>query len=322
MAVELQKKFHCVIIFFSKTPEVNKQILTTTIDETTPNPYHQYYFLSANQNNTPEQRLLRIKRVVGGKKSSIEDFPYIVFLACSDNDFQISQARCGGSILSPKYVLTAAHCIQLKIDKSSNKCRVRAGSVFANSGGTLHYVKNYTIPKDYRSEDVIGYGSHDIAILELEEPIKFDRKTKMPIKMFEFGEKINHDEVAILSGWGQTTKDGPYPNELRSVRSKIVGKKQCLKYYYGGIHNDELCVFHPVRNEKHSACSGDSGGPLVIKDRLAGVMTRSFCSETKKPDIYTKVAHHRHWIDEVLCKKDYNTCLFKRWFHKSQKSNL
>lgn len=229
-----------------------------------------------------------------GKETTIEQFPYVVSLV---NRMQDDSYLCGGSILSPRHILTAAHCVY---GTDPNQFTVRAGSSFWDRGGTVHQVAGYSVHEDYRFRDH-AHGS-DLALVELSDPIKFNGVTKSEIRMFESGEQVAHGENADTAGWGCVNFVGDTPDQLHSLELRIVGKRRCWDIYRGALNQGEVCAEAHEDKVYQSASKGDSGGPLVVKGRLAGVVAHavSYSITAIHPNVFTEVAYFRKWIDDKI----------------------
>lgn len=227
-------------------------------------------------------------RIVGGQETSIETLPYQVSLQL------LGKHLCGGSIISPRFVLTAAHCLWEDPEKYS----IRSGSTNHQKGGTIHQIKQY-----------IAYENgvmNDIAVIEVCEPFKFDH-TRQAIEMFKEGEESINGTLAVISGWGLTIEKGSaIPDNLRSVAVPIVDQKICDKAYdiIGGVPDGQICAADFGVGGKDS-CQMDSGGPLSINGRLSGVVSwGKGCARPKYPGVYMEVAHYRNWIDKQMREMD------------------
>ena len=201
---------------------------------------------------------------------------------------------CGGSIISKKFVLTAAHCIT---DFSKKPLKIRAGSANQKKGGSLHRVVKITKHDNYTLFQ--GIPLNDIAILEVSPTFKFD-KTRAPISLYKSSEEAIPKSMAIVSGWG-VTETTQNPIYLRATKVPIISKKECRKAYMNNavLPEGQICAAYPEGG--HDACQMDSGGPLAIDGRLAGVVSWGIgCGVKGNPGVYTEVAHYADWINEIF----------------------
>lgn len=179
-------------------------------------------------------------RIVGGNEIEIEAIPYQVSVRFYDSHL------CGGSILSARFVITAAHCTYSfpRIGFS-----VRAGSSNKDEGGSVHTVSN--INEHPRFDDrMLDY---DASILTLLNRIAFD-KYRQPIKLPYFGEVTRLGSIVATSGWGLTLSKNESDILLRIAELKISNYTQCHETYIadGGITNRMICAYSPGRD----SCSG------------------------------------------------------------------
>ncbi|XP_015608189.1 ovochymase-1 [Cephus cinctus] len=199
---------------------------------------------------------------------------------------------CGGSIISERWVLCAAHCVFRSIDKYT----IRAGSSDKNSGGSEHRVKNIVKHYNYYRDKQLDILVNDISLFLLETPIKMD-SSRQPIKLFNYKEESPDGAECLVSGWG-AHREGGHGYALHSVTVPIVPKHKCALFFPEKGHQlppGQICAGYPEGGK--DSCQGDSGGPLVIGGRLAGVVSWGVgCARPNKPGVYTEVAHFRQWI--------------------------
>lgn len=122
--------------------------------------------------------------IIGGLNAPPRVFTYQVFLEYEAGHF------CGGSIISKNWVLTAAHCV-FQIETNFT---VVSGSVFQDSG-IRHTVKSIVVHEDYNEETLLN----DIAVIELETNIQFDKDTRAIRLAFVTPPPY---AIEMTSGWG------------------------------------------------------------------------------------------------------------------------
>ncbi|XP_041779070.1 trypsin-6 [Anopheles merus] len=226
------------------------------------------------------------KRIVGGFVIDIADAPYQVSLQYN------GKHHCGGSILNSKWILTAAHCIDLY---SEVKPTVRVGSSEHAAGGTvLHLVR--IVPHPGHSSSANNY---DIALLELESEITFNDNV-LPVELPEQDEPIDEGTMGIVSGWGMTMSAADSNAILRATNVPTVNQQECNQAYqsYGGITEQMFCAGY--KQGGTGTCRNDSGGPFVAEGKLIGVVSWSHeCALAGYPGVYARVASVRDWIRET-----------------------
>ncbi|EDW10811.1 uncharacterized protein Dmoj_GI18353 [Drosophila mojavensis] len=221
-------------------------------------------------------------RIVRGKIISIKNAPWQVSL-------QVDRAHvCGGSLLSPSVIVTAAHCTQIY---SAEEFRIRAGSNYWNSGGQVVQVKKITEHPMFNAATF----ENDVAILHLRAKLKLNRFTKsihLASKEPQEGDRVS------VSGWGATHDNSTNRSPvLLHANLKIISRQSCSASGYAkkerGITSGMICT---SGNHK-DACQGDSGGPLVKGGKLVGIVSWGIgCARKDYPGVYTNVAHYRNWI--------------------------
>ena len=166
--------------------------------------------------------------------------------------------------------------------------------------------------EEYFHGDVRTLPKHDIAILELENPIDFDRHPKirplcLPDPRPKRDVKVNTD--VFVAGWGKTNYHGLQATVLQKTNLKIVSNQDCQKAYNAkypdSILSEHLCAYA----DGTDACQGDSGGPLFAqrpknlrrsdKERMELVGIVSFgdkCAQDGIPGGYARANRYFSWI--------------------------
>ncbi|XP_016994130.2 trypsin epsilon-like [Drosophila takahashii] len=195
-------------------------------------------------------------------------------------------------------VITAAHCLH---GKKIEDLSVRSGSSYWNHGGqSVNITKSVSHAK-------YNYSSftHDIAVLLLSSPLKFDNFTRN-VELAESTPKAG--TPALLSGWG-IKYFGPSakgPDKLQALTVFVKDRKKCKKAYnllaellaeeHYDIPEDNICA----SSSDKGACKGDSGGPLVtlLPTKLIGIVSSGFRCLT--PSLYTDVTFFKTWIERTV----------------------
>lgn len=166
---------------------------------------------------------------MGGKETEIKFHPYQISL-------QKNGHFCGGSIIAPTYILTAAHCTNRQ---NVSKLQIRVGSSFRDTDGVMYKVEEIIQHTEY----VASTTDYDFSILKLKDPIKFDENAQV-ISLPENQENEVVGSDAIVSGWGNTRNPIESGRKLRSVTVQIVDRDVCDDAYkeYYGITERMLCA--------------------------------------------------------------------------------
>ncbi|XP_015976316.2 urokinase-type plasminogen activator [Rousettus aegyptiacus] len=242
-------------------------------------------------------------KIIGGEITTTEEQPW--FAAIYRKHHRGPDAYvCGGSLISPCWVVSATHCFinyQKKEDYIVYLGRSKLNSI--TPGEMTFKVEKLILHEDYSADTLAHH--NDIALLKIRtnsgqcaEPSRSIQTICLPPKYDDarFGESCE------ITGFGkQNTTDYFYPEELRMTVVKLVSHQDCQQpHYYGSeVTTQMLCAADP--QWKTDSCKGDSGGPLVcsIHGRLTltGIVSwGSGCAMKDKPGVYTRVSRFLTWI--------------------------
>ncbi|XP_075997793.1 transmembrane protease serine 4a isoform X2 [Genypterus blacodes] len=233
-------------------------------------------------------------RIVGGTDAVIEDWPWQVSLQ------QNGQHTCGGSLVSPRWIVTAAHCFA-DTKKELTRWRVVSGRTYMGSlGGS--YVDRIIINSDYDA----SRNDYDIAMMRLSSSLSLGEYTK-PVCLPPKALGLAAGASLVVTGWGYQEENGKVSPSLQKAFIPLIDRAKCSSptIYGNAINSRMICA--GFLEGKVDACQGDSGGPLVYftlsRYRLVGVVSWGIgCAREGRPGVYTNVDEMLNWIHTVMEK--------------------
>ncbi|XP_023178452.2 chymotrypsin-1 [Drosophila hydei] len=248
------------------------------------------YFEDADSNSQ--------ERVVGGYDVPEDEYvPYQISMQFLTKSGKMRHF-CGGSLIAPNRVLTAAHCVN---GQNASRISVVAGIRDLNDdSGKRAQVQSYEMNEHY--EELV---TSDIAILKIDPPFEIDDKRVSTIDVSS-DDLVGADQEVLLTGWGSVFHFGTgpfakYPTILQKLSYKTLDNNKC-KQTMTQLTDTEICALESFGK---GACNGDSGGPLVMANgeslKQVGVVSygTAFCA-SNSPDVYTRVSMFNTWIKERM----------------------
>ena len=245
----------------------------------------------------PERR--RVTRVVGGFDAPQGMASWQVSLQYwSDGSLN---HNCGGSLISPTWVLTAAHCFYNRAGVRvlyEDDMMIMHGSQSLAQGSELRGVDRIVIHDDYDSRTNLN----DIALMRLAEPFGARAATvqlQSPRLNQVFG---TPGACSVVTGWGRTFEGATtLPDRLQVVDLPVLDNATCASAYPDEmITAGHVCAGY--QQGMLDSCGGDSGGPLVVPGgptewTQLGVVSWGYgCARAGRYGVYTRVSHYIDWI--------------------------
>ncbi|XP_044253772.1 chymotrypsin-2-like [Tribolium madens] len=239
-------------------------------------------------------------RVIHGDDATEGQYPYQI--SYQWGILGVYEHVCGGSIISPTFILTAGHCVTQVPEIGEHK--IVAGITELNEKNNERQ-EIQVVEKIVHPNFTGGVGPNDVALLKLAKPLEFGDLVK-PVVLPEADSVPSGDSV--LTGWGSTstTVIPVLPNHLQTVTIPILEYTDCktaIDALLDGEANplsevSNICTHSKSNGE--GACSGDSGGPLAQNGTVIGIVSWGFtpCGSEKAPSVYTRVSNFIDFIKE------------------------
>jgi len=255
-------------------------------------------------------------RITFGDVAKEGEFPWLAALFYV-NKWGDSINLCGGALISPRHVVTAAHCLAGQSNFKLGSVRLGQADLSGPGGRQINISKITPHPR-YISDPVAKF---DIAVLELVESVEFTDKIR-PICLPEEPKELAGatadlltEQDSIVAGWGRT-ESAWSSQSLRYTHLTTLSNPHCSILYQRAlaegrlgpldmfdILDTQLCA---LGEEKSDSCSGDSGGPIFAENEegrtfLIGVVSFGTVScDSSLPGVYTRVSSFTPWIHNII----------------------
>ncbi|KAM4024611.1 prostasin [Anomaloglossus baeobatrachus] len=242
-------------------------------------------------------------RIVGGEDGNIQQWPFLVSLRYQHEHV------CGGSLLSPGYILTAAHCFPSGHQPDNYEVLVGTTSLsVTDSTAEIILVEAFTKNPAYTE----GTYSWDIAVVKLKSPATLSAVVQ-PIRLPAANVQFPAGMSCKVMGWGHIRQSVPLPNpqNLQVGQVKIISRRMCNCLYdinpspetLSSIQQDMICA--GTVDGSVDACQGDSGGPLCCYTNnnwyQAGVVSwGDECGAENRPGVYIDTVPYIGWINSIV----------------------
>uniref|UniRef100_A0A672LB35 trypsin n=1 Tax=Sinocyclocheilus grahami TaxID=75366 RepID=A0A672LB35_SINGR len=245
----------------------------------------------------------QVNRIYGGLKAIPGAHPWQVSVQVKPKgSIQEYRHICGGTLIKPCWVLTAAHCIDKKHDY-----RVILGGlnlIQKEQTDQTVLVEDTIIHEKFKETPDVVY--NDIALLKLKatngecaKETQFVKAACLPKAPFADGTECR------ISGWGATETSEYGSVHLLDAQVLLISQEACSSSkVYASLLDDGMFCAGYLKGGVDS-CQGDSGGPLTCERNethyIYGIVSwGDNCGEKNKPGVYTRVLKYLDWINEKI----------------------
>ncbi|XP_063260052.1 cathepsin G-like [Prinia subflava] len=228
-------------------------------------------------------------RIIGGREAERHSRPYMAYLKIQHGS---GTTPCGGFLIRPDTVLSAAHCAH---KKGKVKITVILGAHNINDREQSQQrvlAKDWVIHPNYSPVDY----RNDIMLVKLKTKAKLNEYVQ-PISIPSHKESVGTGAACEVAGWGWISLKKDKTDVLREVALEVQNETICQDVFKDYQQQSMICVGDDFNNK--STSRGDSGGPLVCNQKAHGIVSygRKYCLF---PKVFTRISFFEPWIRKQL----------------------
>uniref|UniRef100_A0A8C3WC43 Kallikrein-4 n=1 Tax=Catagonus wagneri TaxID=51154 RepID=A0A8C3WC43_9CETA len=221
--------------------------------------------------------------IINGEDCNPHSQPWQAALFLEDDFF------CGGVLVHPQWVLSAAHCFQnsytIGLGLHSLEPDQEPGSQMIEAGLSIQH-------PEYNKPSM----ANDLMLIKLKESASLSDNIR---NISIVSQCPTPGDSCLVSGWGRLASGG-LPRVLQCVNISVASEEVCKARYGPVYHPSMLCA--GGGQDRKDSCHGDSGGPLVCHGSLQGLVSfgQPPCGQPNVPGVYTNLCKFSDWIQTTI----------------------
>lgn len=262
--------------------------------------------IEPNENNSDNSQFARIFK---GKDAEVGQFPWFVQIRVILWERKLPSGAvrrrmvfCGGSLITYRHVLTAAHCLSFTPPPLRTEVICGFNSIYNVTGQQMSTASRLESHPEYDPWTL----DNDIGIITLATPVNILNSTYVrPVLLSIFDPQPN--TLVQIAGTGITSDSSRFLSPtLKYANLTTISNKECERTF-GPINKAQMCA--DDKANKAAACSGDSGSALVksffgLPVQIGLLSAGAYTCEQGYPNIFTRIYPYFWWIQKILWRLD------------------